>query len=162
MWYNEVLNLWVSSNVDASKAVMFLTRTVKRRNILKVKNALSMPVQHDKEYTTWSFVILLDSLGELVGHYIKLQFVSASRYLQTITQNRIRCVQHVARMGQTINKFVGGKKTERGYLGALSAERTLIMKESELVGWIHLAQNRNQWLFLANAAVNIRVLMEIN
>jgi hypothetical protein len=45
---------------------MFLTRTVKRCNILKVKNALSMPVQHVTEYTTCSFVVLLDSLGALI------------------------------------------------------------------------------------------------
>ena len=53
---------------------------------------------------------------------------------------------------------VGGKRTEKGPLGALIADRNLITIESELVGWIHLARNRDQWLFLVDAAVNIRVL----
>jgi hypothetical protein len=64
-------------------------------------------------------------------------------------------VQHVARMGKTMNIFTLGwekklKGTPRGSY--------LMVKESELVGWIHLAQNRDQWLFLVSAAVNIRVL----
>ena len=58
--------------------------------------------------TTCSLVTLLNSEGSLICHHIKQQqqqLLSTSRSLQTITQNRIRCVQHVARMGQTINVF---------------------------------------------------------
>ena len=102
IWDMHIMTFWIYGFRETwTQARLYvLTRTVKRRNILKAKNALSMPVQHVTEYTTRSFVTLLDGLVDLVCHYTKQQFVSVSRYLQTITQNRIRCVQHVARMGQ--------------------------------------------------------------
>jgi hypothetical protein len=59
--------------------------------------------------------------------------------------------------GDEWNHTLAGIETERSSLGALSADRALIKNESELVGWIHLAQNRDWWLYLVNAAVKIRV-----
>jgi hypothetical protein len=79
-----------------------------------------------------------------------------------IKSRRIRWAGHVARMGETRNAYrilVGmpeGKRPRRRWVDNIKMD----LRELgwDVVDWIELAQDRDQWMALVNTVMNLRVL----
>jgi hypothetical protein len=79
-----------------------------------------------------------------------------------IKSRRMRWVGHTARMGEMRNAYniLVGKPTPLGRPGRrweYNIRIDLREIERECVGWMHMAQNRDQWQDLVNTVMNRRV-----
>jgi hypothetical protein len=78
---------------------------------------------------------------------------------------RIRWVRHIAHIGEMRNAYrlLVGKSYRKKPLGRHRRrwEDNIRMDHKEIgcerVDWLHLAQDRNQWLILVNTVMNLRV-----
>jgi hypothetical protein len=82
-----------------------------------------------------------------------------------IKSRRMSWAEHVARMKAKRNAYriLVGKPKEIDHQGDQDIGRIIILKwilgrNGGGMDWIYLAQNRDQWRALVNAAMNLRVL----
>jgi hypothetical protein len=109
--------------------------------------------------------------NEVTGEWRKLyneelsDLYSSLNILRVIKSRRMRMAGHVARMGERIGifGFWWGNLRERGHLGDPGVDGRIILRwilpevRCGSMDWIDVAQNRDRWRALVNAAMKLRV-----
>ena len=94
-----------------------------------------------------------------------LSLYHSPNIIEVIKSRRLRWADHVVRMEEDRSAFkiLTGKPTGKRLLGRprLRWEVNITMNLKEIVistiNWVYLAQNRDHWRTLVNAALNLRV-----
>jgi hypothetical protein len=102
----------------------------------------------------------------VIGEWRKLHneelrdLYSSPSIIRIIKSRRMRCVGHVARIGEKRNAYrlLVGKPEGKRPLG-IPRRRWVDLREVGWgdVDWIGLAQDRNRWRALVNSVLNLRV-----
>ena len=108
---------------------------------------------------------------EVTGEWSKLRneefkdLYCSPSIIRVIKSRRMRWAGHVARMGERrgVYRVLVGKLERKRRLGRPSVEGRIILRwlfrkwDVGGVDWIELAQDRDKWRALLNAAINLRV-----